>query len=90
MSKPITIILNRPRNLQAALAHAKAEALKHQISFEGTESQGYGSGHGFAAKYIVYPDYIELTVVDKPFWAPASKVEEKIKKYYLEYLQQKR
>jgi hypothetical protein len=84
--KPIVMQLSRPKNLQAAVDYAEKEARMNKLRFNGTTAQGSGSGHGFAAKYTVHPDRIELTVEKKPFWASSSMIQEAVKNFWAEYL----
>jgi len=84
--KPITIKVNRPKNIQAALAYAKTEAANHQITCTLHENHGNGSGHGFSGHYAIHPNYIEITVTSKPLWVTAATVEKKIREYCNDYL----
>ena len=84
--KPIVMQLSRPKDIQAAVDYAQAEARKNNLRFDGTVTQGSGSGHGFAARYAVLPDSIELTVEKKPFWASTSMVKDAVNDFWAEYL----
>ena len=85
-TKPIVMQMSRPKDIQAAVDYAAAEAKKNNLRFEGTATQGSGSGHGFAAKYTVHSDRIELTVEKKPFWASSSMVKDAVNNFWTEYL----
>ena len=84
--KPIVMQLNRPKDIQAAVDYAETETTKNNLRFEGTTTHGSGSGHGFAARYAVLPDHIELTVDKKPFWASSSMVKDAVNNFWGEYL----
>lgn len=84
--KQFNITVSRPKNVNAALAHARAEAKRSGVHFDGNEKSGQAQGRGFRASYTVHPNCIELTILDKPFWAPASIVQDAIRKYCAEYL----
>ena len=78
---PIKVTVSRPKNVNAALAYARAEAKRAGVSFDGNDRHGHGQGRGFKAIYTVHANCIEFTILDNPFWAPASMVQDAIKKY---------
>lgn len=76
------ILLERPDNLQDALALATNDAIRHQISYQHNDAQGYGSGQGFAGHYAIHSDHIVVTVTKKLFFVPESTVTKEVKKYW--------
>jgi len=61
--------------------------LKHQVTsngglFEGTESGGNFSGSGVSGIYAVSAQTLIITITKKPFIAPMSLVESKIRSYF--------
>ena len=84
--KPIKVTVSRPKNVNVALAYARAVAKRAGVSFDGDDKHGHGQGRGFKASYTVHANCVELTILDKPFWAPAGMVQDAVRKYCAEYL----
>lgn len=77
----MTLKIKRPKDLPSAFSKAKADAVKHKITFTGDENRGSGSGFGFAGSYRVYGDFIEITVTKKPPLISKGLITKKIEEY---------
>ena len=78
---PITITLSKPKDFQKTLLLLKDDAQKYNVSFNGKEHNGFASGYGFEASYIVLADKISITVHKKPLIVSASTVVKEITNY---------
>ena len=76
------IRLERPVNLQDALTLVANDATRHNINFQHNDTQGYGSGQGFAGQYTVHSDHILVAVTKKLCFVPESTVIKEVKKYW--------
>jgi hypothetical protein len=61
---------------------AKATASNAGADFNGDEESGTFSGKGVNGRYSVNGNSVEITITDKPFFAPWGMVEDKIKSFF--------
>jgi len=80
----------RPKDLTKALAGAKSEATKRNLSFIGDEEGGRGSGYGFDVSYEVQGDSVAITFHKKPFIISESKIKNTVDKFVAGYLRNER
>jgi len=78
----MTIRLEKPANLKDVLRVVERDAIKNSIKFKREETQGSGEGMGFAGRYVIHEDHIEVTVTKKPFIVSASRVNNEVQKYW--------
>jgi len=80
MSKTFTIEANEP--IESLLERAKATAAKHSATLAGDAKKGTFSGSGVKGTYETEGSTIHITITDKPFVAPMSLVESKIRDFF--------
>ena len=68
-----------PENL---LTRAKAAAKEAGARFEGTTLSGWFSGQGVSGEYQIDDQKIRITVHSKPWYAPWSAVEARVKEFF--------
>lgn len=80
MSKTFTIQANEP--MDQLLERAKATAARHNATLTGDTSSGTFAGSGVKGTYQTEGSTIHITITDKPFVAPMSMVESKIRDFF--------
>ena len=71
----------RPQNIRQTLAKASKTVRNGGGSFSGDEKEGNFSGSGVSGTYAV-DDRLTITIIDKPWYASNSVVEETIRNYF--------
>jgi hypothetical protein len=74
--------IKKPRNFRTAFQKVKSDAERnHNITFDGNERSGKGSGYGFTAEYTVDSDYIRINVKKKPILLSEVMIRRTIEEY---------
>ena len=71
-----------PTDHRAWLARAKKKAKASDAQLDGDTESGKFSWGKFKGRYRTKDDVVVLTITDKPWWAPWSKVESGIKDFF--------
>ena len=69
-------------NVDQSLAKVKSEMLKAGHKFNGDSSKGEFAGGGVEGEYSIDGNTVTVSVTKKPFVAPKSLIEKKIKEYF--------
>ena len=80
MSKTFTIEAHEP--IETLLERARSTAEKHNATFTGDTTKGDFAGSGVKGTYETNGSTIHITITDKPFMAPMSMVESKIREFF--------
>ena len=80
--KAYTFQINRPDDLEKALAKVKSKIEKKKGSFTGDEKGGSISMSGVKGSYHITANAVEITVTDKPFIVKTEYVEKEIRKAF--------
>ena len=80
MSKTFTIEAKEP--IETLLERAKATAARHSATLSGDTKKGTFAGSGVKGTYETEGSTIHITITDKPFVAPMSMVESKIREFF--------
>lgn len=67
---------------ELAIEKAKAAAEKEGASFEGDTTEGKFSAMGVVGSYRITGDVVDVDISERPFFAPLSIVESKIKSLF--------
>ena len=67
---------------QQLLEKARKIASENGVLFEGNERTGSFSGGGVEGMYKMNGELV-VTITDKPFWAPWSLVEDRIREFFI-------
>ena len=73
--------LKKPQNWQRVYAAMVAEGRKNGVSISGNSQRGSGSHRGFQGEFTVTGSQIQITVTEKPFFAPKSLIESHVRDY---------
>ena len=65
-----------------AVEKAKAAAEKEGATFEGNSKEGKFSALGVVGSYEIRGSVVEVEILEKPFFAPLSIIESKIKSLF--------
>ena len=77
-----TFKLEIKTSAEEMLKKAKDEAGKSWASVTGETSSGKFSGSGVEGTYKIVGNSVEITIEKKPFIAPMSLVESKVRKFF--------
>lgn len=69
-----------PKQLIARARHVAAE---NEAVFRGDEKDGTFSGSGVEGHYVVADGEVLVTITSKPFFAPWSLVEARVREFFL-------
>lgn len=69
-------------NVDQSLSNVKSEMLKAGHKFNGDSSKGSFSGGGVEGDYQIAGNTVTVNITKKPFVAPKSLIEKKIKEYF--------
>ena len=67
---------------EQAIERAKAAAVKDGASFEGDSAGGTFSAMGVVGSYRITGDVVDVDISERPFFAPLSIIESKIKSLF--------
>ncbi len=68
---------------EQAVERAREGAKRQGADFQGDAKRGTFSAMGVAGDYTITGDVIEVTITERPFFAPLSIVESKIKSLFV-------
>ncbi len=80
MPETFSFKLTRPPH--EAVEKARIEAEKEGADFQGDATGGRFSALGVVGSYQISGDTVEVTILERPFFAPLSLVESKIKSLF--------
>lgn len=69
-------------NVDQSLSKVKSEMLKAGYKFSGDSSKGSFAGGGVEGDYQIAGNTVTVNITKKPFVAPKSLIEKKIKEYF--------
>jgi hypothetical protein len=69
-------------DINEAVKKASAEAESNGVAFYGDPDAGSFNGKGVTGTYRTEGNTVEVTITDKPFLAPMSMIESKIKEFF--------
>lgn len=69
-------------NVEQSLAKVKSEMLKAGHKFNGDSAKGSFAGGGVEGDYTIDGNTVTVNITKKPFVAPKSLVERKIREYF--------
>jgi len=78
----MTFTINKPKDINVALAKVSKTIKNGGGSFSGNNNSGNFGGNGVEGNYKVCGDRIIITITEKPFFYPASAVENRIREYF--------
>jgi hypothetical protein len=70
------------KTISTLLPEVEQEIVQGGGTFSGNEQSGTFKGKGITGKYSVEGQTVKITITDKPFFIPDSKIKKEIKKYF--------
>ena len=77
----MTIIVKRPKDINALFTKAANDANKHGITWSGDTRQGYATSRSFEGRYTVDADNITIEVTKKPAYITKKRIEKAVRDY---------
>ena len=84
-----SFIIDKPKDLNKALAKVKGEIEKNKGSLTGDEKGGSISMNGVKGTYRVTAHAVEITITKKPIIVSNTYIEKEIRKAFLEVAHKK-